>query len=57
MAVEIDETKCTGCGSCVEACSLEAMAVSDGKAMADPELCVECGVCADACPAEAIWFP
>jgi NAD-dependent dihydropyrimidine dehydrogenase PreA subunit len=57
MAVQVDTTKCTGCGSCVEACSLEAVAVNDGTAAAGPELCVECGVCVDACPANAISLP
>lgn len=57
MAVEISEKRCTGCGSCVEACSLGAIEVSGGGAAVDPEVCVECGVCVDACPAEAIWCP
>jgi Fe-S-cluster-containing hydrogenase component 2 len=36
MAVWIDETKCAGCGSCVDACSLEAVAVIDGMAGSVP---------------------
>jgi NAD-dependent dihydropyrimidine dehydrogenase PreA subunit len=57
MAVQIDESKCTGCGSCVDACSMEALALSDDIAVVDPDLCVECGVCVDECPAEAISLP
>lgn len=57
MAVEIDKTRCNGCSLCAEVCSLEAMAVNDGMAAADPELCVECGVCVDACPTSAISLP
>ena len=58
MAVKIDETKCTGCGSCVEVCSLDAMTINDNElAVADTELCAECGVCIDACPNEAISLP
>ncbi len=57
MAVKIDNTKCTGCGSCVEACPLEAMTLTDGLAAADPEACVECGVCMEACPNDAISLP
>jgi ferredoxin len=60
MAIEIDKAKCTGCGLCVDACSLEALAaleLTDGIAVVDPELCVECGACIDACPVEAIFFP
>ena len=57
MAVKVDNTKCTGCGSCVEACPLEAMTVNDALAAADPEACVECGVCMEACPNDAISLP
>ncbi len=57
MAVQIDKTKCTGCGSCVEVCPLEAIAVNDGVAEIDAELCVECGACVDACQADATCLP
>ena len=57
MAVKVDNTKCTGCGSCVEPWPLEAMAVNDALAAADPEACVECGVCMEACPNDAISLP
>ena len=57
MAVKIDKEKCTGCGSCIETCSFDAMTINDGVAFADPELCVECGACIDACPNDAISFP
>lgn len=57
MAARIDKTKCTGCGSCVEACSLDAITVDDGVAIADAEVCVECGACLDACPSGAISLP
>jgi ferredoxin len=56
MAVQIEETKCTGCGSCVEICSVEALTLIDGIAVIDPNLCVECGVCIDECPVETISF-
>jgi Fe-S-cluster-containing hydrogenase component 2 len=57
MPAQIDKSKCTGCGSCVEVCPVEAVAVNDGMAAVDAELCVECGACVDACPAEAISLP
>lgn len=57
MPAQIDKNKCTGCGSCVEACSLDATSLSGGTAVADPELCVECGVCVEECPVGAISLP
>ena len=53
MAVTIDEEKCTGCGSCVEACPVEALKVN-GKCKVDEETCIDCGTCVDECPEEAI---
>jgi heterodisulfide reductase subunit A-like polyferredoxin len=54
MPAEVDEEKCTGCESCVEECSSEAISIVDDKAVVDAEACIECGVCVDACPEEAI---
>lgn len=52
----IDEQKCTGCGSCVDVCSVEALSLVDNTAVVDPDLCVECGACIDACHMDAISF-
>jgi len=54
----IDETKCDGCGLCVDLCSLGALALRDGKAVVvDPEACLYEGVCEDICPQGAIGRP
>jgi len=53
MAVTIDKSKCTGCGSCAEACPVEALKVDD-KAVVDSDTCIDCGTCIDECPEEAI---
>lgn len=46
---------CTGCGSCVEACRLNAIGIYDrGIAEVEPEKCVGCGLCAKACPQKLI---
>ena len=53
MAVTIDEEKCTGCGTCVEVCPVEALKVND-KAKVDEDACIDCGTCVDECPEAAI---
>jgi ferredoxin len=53
MPAEVDAKKCTGCGACVEACPVEAIAM-DEKAKVNPETCVDCGACVDECPVQAI---
>ena len=56
MAVKVDKEKCTGCGICVEACSVDAIKIEKDKAVISDE-CVECGVCVNECPNEAISLP
>jgi Pyruvate/2-oxoacid:ferredoxin oxidoreductase delta subunit len=47
---------CILCGTCVERCFLDAIALDEeaGRAMADPKKCIGCGVCALTCPQEAL---
>jgi NAD-dependent dihydropyrimidine dehydrogenase PreA subunit len=53
MAAIVDKEKCTGCKSCVEVCSVDAIKIENDKAVISDE-CVECGVCVNECPSEAI---
>ena len=46
--------ECTMCGSCKEACPVEAIREGDPKYVVDPDLCTDCGNCEDACPVSAI---
>ncbi len=59
----VDEATCTGCGKCVKACPVEAMALvsaNDGrrpnarKAHLDDELCLGCGVCVRTCASASL---
>lgn len=54
MAVKIDESKCTGCGICVQVCPVEAITV-ERVATINPETCTGCGSCVAECPNEAIF--
>ncbi len=54
---KIDLGSCTGCGSCVEACPSDVLAMENDLAqVANPDACIECEICADECPVEAIAF-
>ena len=53
MVVTIDSGKCTGCGSCVEVCPVDAITVDD-IANVDDDKCIDCGTCVDECPTDAI---
>ena len=41
---------CLGFGSCVKACSLDAIHIVNGVAVVDTSKCKGCGMCAAACP-------
>ncbi len=51
----IDKGVCTGCGTCVDWCPTDAIALDDdGAAERDENACIGCGVCARFCPDDAI---
>lgn len=51
----IDNTRCIGSGSCVQACPEEALGVVNGKAvLKNASACIGHGACLAACPVEGI---
>jgi Fe-S-cluster-containing hydrogenase component 2 len=54
QTVWVDVARCTGCGACVNACPVGAIALIDGKARVDEETCTGCEACVDVCPEDAI---
>ena len=55
MPIIIDTEKCTGCGSCIEDCPNEVLALRDDKAeVVNPDECMDCEVCMDNCSFDAI---
>lgn len=50
---EIDESRCTFCEACANACTFNALAILPPakKTMFFPDLCHSCGVCTYVCPA------
>jgi Fe-S-cluster-containing hydrogenase component 2 len=51
----IDESRCTGCGSCLDVCSREAISINSGFAVIDASNCDDCGSCFSACPQGAVY--
>ena len=49
----VDEQLCTGCGTCIERCQLEARIMVDGKAAVDAVRCIGCGNCVVTCESGA----
>ena len=43
------ESKCRGCGKCVEICPNEAIIAGEAGLVTDPKKCRTCGRCVDAC--------
>jgi|GEM_PF-252476 len=48
--VYVDIEKCTGCGTCAEACPVEAISLVGGTAEVDQEKCTDCEACVEVCP-------
>ena len=54
--IQIKTETCVGCGTCVNDCFPEALALSAGKAaLVEPGNCLRCGHCIALCPVEAVF--
>jgi ferredoxin len=49
-----DESACNGCGTCVDYCPVEAIAVEEDIARIDGGKCIGCGQCEFQCSQNAI---
>ncbi len=52
-SVLLDESKCTGCTTCLRHCPTEAIRIKNGRAVIDAERCIDCGACIRYCPSHA----
>jgi ferredoxin len=50
----IDEESCSGCGTCVERCPMDAITLEDDIAKLQEKRCIGCGNCTIGCPESAI---
>jgi electron transport complex protein RnfB len=52
---DVDASLCSGCGSCIERCPMNALKMSEDQvAVADRVRCIGCGLCVSACPTGAL---
>jgi uncharacterized protein len=56
VGLEIDQSKCVGCGKCRENCPLELPEIIEGKAHNTSAECMRCPMCKQDCPMQAISF-
>jgi H+/Na+-translocating ferredoxin:NAD+ oxidoreductase subunit B len=49
-----DPAICSGCGTCVERCQMEAMTLPNGTAELNQERCIGCGLCVSTCETGAL---
>ena len=55
VTLVLDESKCIGCGICLEVCPHGVFIIESGRAqIQNRDGCMECGACARNCPASAI---
>jgi len=54
VAPKVKRKGCTGCGTCVEWCPVNAIELREEKAVILPERCIGCGECSVVCPEKTI---
>ena len=48
-SVLLDESKCTGCTTCIRHCPTEAIRIKNGRAVIQSSKCIDCGECIRHC--------
>lgn len=51
---EVDSETCTGCGTCIDRCQMNALTLVDDISTVNRDRCIGCGACVPTCPADAI---
>ncbi len=58
VTLDLDQARCTGCGTCIEVCphAVLALEARNGRKaqIRDRDACMECGACAKNCPSQAL---
>ena len=51
---KVDPEECTGCGTCIERCQMDALTLIEDISTVDRDRCIGCGICVPPCPSGAI---
>jgi ferredoxin len=51
---EVDSETCTGCGTCIDRCQMNALTLVDEISTVNRDYCIGCGACIPTCPTDAI---
>jgi Fe-S-cluster-containing hydrogenase component 2 len=51
---QLDGHACSGCGTCLQRCQMDALSMEDDHAVLSARKCIGCGLCVSTCPAEAL---
>lgn len=55
VTLKLDETRCSGCGMCLQVCPHGVLAKQNGTVeIVAQDACMECGACAKNCPTAAL---
>ena len=49
-----DPSRCLGCGECVRDCPVQAMTLTEHKAVVDRRRCIRCYCCQEVCPVHVV---
>ena len=52
--LDLDKSRCIGCGACVAECPVDALDLVDGLVVINHEKCIRCGKCVRVCPTNAL---
>ena len=56
FSMQIEASKCVGCGICAKQCPMKAISVVERKAKINRHHCIVCGQCSKACPKKAVCY-
>jgi len=50
----VNEDECSGCGTCIDRCQMDALFLNGAMLVRKAECCIGCGLCISVCPTEAL---